>query len=41
MFVGAFVPLEKRDKLQRAGEEQRVGGHRHESEIVIDVCVEQ
>ena len=41
MFVGSFVPLEECDELQRAGEKQRVGGHRHESEIVIDVCVEQ
>ena len=41
MLVGAFVPLEEGDKLQRAGEEQGVGGHRHESKIVIDVCVEQ
>ena len=41
MLVGAFVPLEECDELQRAGKEQRVGGHRHESEIVIDVCVEQ
>ena len=35
------MPLEECDELQRAGEKQRVGGHRHESEIVIDVCVEQ
>ena len=41
MFVGAFVPLEECDELQRAGEKQRVGGHRHESKIVIDICVEQ
>ena len=41
MLVGAFVPLEECDKLQWAGEKQRVGGHRHEAKIVIDICVEQ
>ena len=41
MLVGAFVPLEKRNELQRAGEEQCIGGHRHEAKIVIDICVEQ
>ena len=41
MFIGAFVPLEERDKLYGARGEQGVGSHRHESEIVVDVCVQQ